>query len=100
MNRRHENMSCQANKKNTKAVKDGLEHETPLKKSKSCKKSEPPCESKHKKTSKRSSPKDKIEDSTPSHPQKEGNRWGDMLKKQTEENNRRIKQQENKRPSK
>ncbi len=97
MNRRHENMSCQANKKNTKAVKDGMEHETPSKKKKSCKKCAPPEDTKHKKTSKRTSPSEKIEDSTPSHPHKEGDRWGEMLKRQTDENNRRIQLQENKR---
>jgi hypothetical protein len=97
MNRRHENLSCQANKKNIKNVKEGVLHETPITEKSSCKKCAPPKETKHKKTAKRTSPKDKIEGSAPSHPNKEGERWSDMLKRQTEDNNRRLRIQENKR---
>ncbi len=97
MNRRHENVSCQTNKKNKKAVKNGLEKETPAKKVEEKIKCAPCKESPHKKTSKRTSPSENIEGSPPSSPNKEGQKWGEMLKKQTEENNRRINLQENKR---
>ena len=77
MNRRHEHLSCQSNKNNIKCVKEGIDHDTPD-------------TSPKKKKAKKTASKKKADE-----PPKSENKWGDMLQKQTEENERRLQLQEN-----
>lgn len=95
MNRKHEHVSCQVGKTNIKLLKENLSidnHKEPIKGESPKKTENKPLH--HKKTSKRTSPQEKIENSTPSHCHKEGTRWVNMLQKQTEENNKRMIHQE------
>ncbi len=96
MNKRHENLSAQANKQNIKEVRISLNSETIEAKSSIASKSCCEKESCGKKTSKRTSPNDSLSGSSPSHPHKEGSRWNDMLQKQTTENNLRMNKQADK----
>lgn len=96
MNRRHEPLSCQMQKKSKKAVREGIKEETPAEKSLESAEVQEIVDLKGKKTSKRTNLSGRANDSTPNHALKEGNRWVNMLQKQTEENNLRLRQHQDK----
>lgn len=95
MNRRHSVSSKRVAKKTTKEVKKGVVQEDTLVKKRaiSAKKAlTAPAKSvkAHKKPSKRTSPKEEIENSTPAYPHREGSRWMKVLNKQTTAKNVRF----------
>ncbi len=96
MNRRHESLSAQANKQNLKEIKSSIGQDTVNLKAKIETTTTKAPSLKRVSTSKRTSPKEKIVNTTPSHPHKEGNRWAEMLQRQTTENNLRMTKQADK----
>jgi len=78
MNRRHSLVDKHIRKKASKEIKKGMKQETPvLKKTSSSRKASKLLTTARpvKKISKRTSPKEKIENSTPAYPHKEGGKW-------------------------
>ncbi len=96
MNRRHESLSAQANKQNIKEIKSSIDRDTVSLKAESQTITTKAPSLKRVSTSKRTSPKEKIVNTTPSHPHKEGSRWAEMLQRQTTENNLRMTKQADK----
>lgn len=92
MNRRHDVSDKRVNKKNKKEVKSGLKNETmPEKRKPYVKKVLAPFLTKKvKKTSKRTSPSDSIENSMPAYPHKEGGRWISSTNKQIADKNIKL----------
>lgn len=100
MNRRHEPVSSQTQKKSKKAVRDGVKKDRlPQEEAEGPVVVAVKASAKTKKTSKRTNISDQTKEATPSSANKEGSRWAHMLQKQTAENNLRLQRQQEKNTS-